>query len=441
MNQFTVAVSVLFFGVCAFAAQAQNIISLSQALEMALDSAPELKQAQAVASAQREKARGSWTNVGPKVSVEYNQVYFKDKLFIPFNGNNILLRNDLSKTGSLMVVQPLTSSFALVELAQVEELRAELKDKGLTISKRDLSFSVAELYLQAQQSQMLLELARMAITAVQSQANDAEAMSRVGRLNRGDLLKLKLAVSEAQANEAKALAGKEIAFSTLAETIGLGNQATLSISLFNPDAIDLSKPIPTIDQALKEALNRNAELAQAEIGKNMASFGRNVAYSKFIPTVNIFAKLDRNFGEISFGSQKNTQSYGVQVKWELWNNGTDVYAIREVSKQMQEADALRSLAEKGLRIALHRTLALLKASEHSLALAKTAVEQAEESLRIENAKFKAGNSTATELVFAETARSSARGRVVASHTEFKIYQLALQKILGDEQPSLGEFKK
>lgn len=441
MNRFIIVIPALFFGASAFTAQAQNLISLSRALEMALEASPEVKQAQAVASAQKEKNRGSWTNVGPKVSLEYNQVYFKDRLTIPFNGMDILLRDKQSKTGSIMAVQPLTSSFALAEIAKVEGIQSDIKDKGLTISKRDLAFSVAELYLQAQQSQMMLELSRMAITAVQSQANDAEAMSRVGRLNRGDLLKLKLAVSEAQANEAKALAGKEIAFATLATTVGLSQNAEFSITPFNPEAIDLSRAVPTFDQALKEGLSRNPEIAQAELGKNMASYGRNVAYAKFIPTVNVFAKWDRNFGDISFGTEKNTQSYGLQVKWDLWNNGTDIYFVREVYSQIEQAEAMRDLAEKGLRIALNRVLSLLKASVNSLTLAKTAVEQAEESLRIENVKFKAGNGTATELVIAETARTSARGRVVAAHTEFKLYQLALQKILGDEQPSLGEFKK
>ena len=67
-------------------------------------------------------------------------------------------------------------------------------------------------------------------------------------------------------------------------------------------------------------------------------------------------------------------------------------------------------------------------------LANSSRDQAREAYRIEQVKFTAGNSSATELILADSARTAAEGNVVSANTDHKLKLLKLQKALGFDTP-------
>jgi outer membrane protein len=410
-------------------------MSFKQAVDMALTNSPEVKRVEAALSAQEFKRKAAWLNTGPRVMAEYNQVFFDDKLTAQFGPSEILIRDDESKIGSLMVAQPITGFFSLMDVAKYEGVNEDMAARNADMGRREVAFGTSELYLRALQAARMVEIAQAATEAARKQAKDGEALARVGRINHGDLLKFRLAVLQAEAGEANAMAQRNIAFANLGEATGQRDKAlTLKLKPVSTSPEDLK--IPSINDAIDKAEKESLEVQVADLGVESAYYGKKLAYAKFSPEVNLFAKWERNFGEQSFGGEKDTKTYGVQLTWEIWNNGSDVYGIREAAQRSYEAEAMKSTAQKQIRMRIYQVLMNLEANRKAVTLAKAAVGQSEEAYRIEQSKFSSGASSATELLLSEAARTQARGNVVAANTDFFVNYLTLQKILGMDKPSL-----
>lgn len=418
------------------AAGATVQLTIGDAVARALDSSPRIKQAAADRDAQKEKRRGAWADVGPRVRGEYNLVRWEDEQTANFGGQEIVLRPKESQVGSLTALQPITGGVALSAKAGLEGTQAELKEMTLTLTRSEVAYQTAELWLKAYQARRQLEIATQSVGAAESQQRDAAALERAGRMNRGDVLKLELAVSEAKARAAQARVGVEVTDASLREAVGLPADAPLALAGELPV---VASSAPEREAAFKEAMERRLEPKLAEGGVEAAGFGKKLAYTNFSPSVNLFAKVERNFGEpagLGGGGSRDTKTYGVQATWDIWNNGSHVFAVREAADQIVKAEEGVRGVHQQVRIDVQTAIANFKAAEESLALAKVAVDQAAEAYRIEQVRFRTGARSATDLILAETSNASAQGRLVTAQSDLITWNMRLRKALGDELPKL-----
>lgn len=425
-------ITLVWFGCMSVRAK---VLSIEQAIEMALKNSADVKITLADLDAQKNKQISSWLDLGPRINASYNHIFYDSKVSIPMNGQEILMRDDVTKMGSLTVTQPLTGLFALWQLASLEGKRKDLKETTWKLSRAQSAFKIAELYLRAQQSARMWEISQASIDASEAQQKDGAAMFRVGRIHKGDFLKLELSLSQARANEAKARAAKDIARFVLLESIGLEHEEDLALTPLEPQEIALTK-VPTLEEGLRSAVAHRFEIKQAQQGEEIAAIARRATLAKFFPSVNFFAQVDHNFGHVGFGGAKDTKMLGFNLTWEFFNSGSHLFQFREASFAMAKARYQRASVSQLIRTDLMQARASLQAAYEGLAFAEKAVEQANEAYRIEKIEFSLGKSSATSLVLAETAKTTAAGSLVSFFTDLKIQYLKLQQALGEVRPAL-----
>jgi len=126
----------------------------------------------------------------------------------------------------------------------------------------------------------------------------------------------------------------------------------------------------------------------------------------------------------------------VQATWDIWTNGASFFQVRQASQGVIAAEEGVRGADQQVRLDILQALANYKAAQESLAVAKLGVDQADESYRIEQVRFRTGSRSATDLVLAETSRTAAKGRLVTTQTDLVRWNLKTQRALGAEQPKL-----
>jgi outer membrane protein TolC len=424
------------FGACVPRAAAADL-TLDEAIARALANAPKVRQAAAELQSAVESRRSAWADIGPRVTADYNEAHFNDEQAAELGGQKIIIRPQVSKTATLTAAQPVTGAFALAVRANLNGVTEDIKELALKQAQSDTAFGAAEAWLRAAEKARLVAVAEESILAAEGQSRDADALERAGRMNHGDTLKLDLAVSEAKARAAAARAQQEIALAQLRETVGLQPNEPVSL----PDATESVKvdPNPTPPVDLKKAMERRLEPKQAELGVEATAYGKKVAYAQFIPNVNVFIKWDRNVGDNPAGltgvPSRDTRTYGITADWLLWDNGSRVFQVRQAAEETAKAEAQKDGLLQGLRLELAAAESLLKAARESLLLAEVSVTQAEEAYRIEQARFKTGSRSATDLVLAEASRSGAQGRLVSARTDYRVMLIRMQKALGEERPT------
>jgi len=393
-------------------------LTIEQALNLALRHSFEIKMAHSELNAQSAKHISSWLDLGPRLSASYNHVFYDGKQSINMGGQDLLVRDDVVKTGKIELIQPLTAIFPLMQNARLMGKQKDIKESAVKLSKAQLAFKVAELYLRAQQSERVWEIAKVSVEASVAQKKEGEARFRVERIHRGNLLKLELFESQSRLNEAQAKAARDIAYFNLKEAVGLSEAPILTPLVTAGEVI--FENLPTLEEALNLALSNRQELKQAKLGQDIASITRLASVSKFFPSINFFAQVDRNFGNPGFGGAKNNKMLGFNFNFEFFNSGAHIFQLREASFNSTKALYQGEVLKQAVRLEVMSALTSLNTAQEGLLLAHKAMEQANESYRIEKLQFSSGNGSATELLLAQTAKAQAEGNAAKLITDLKI---------------------
>ncbi len=418
-------------------AASQKILTLQDAVNRAVTSNPTVDQAQAEMDASTERKRSAWTNIGPRVSAEYNEAHFEDEVRVPLGSQNgevnlVKFRDDVTKTGSLTNAPPITGLYAAIQYGRFSSMQQDFSFESLRQAKRDVAFQTAEAFLNAYQAQEQEEITAASLNASKRQYEDALAIQRVGRLSQGDVLKFQLALSQAETRAAQARTTKQVAFAMLQQMIQAKDDETIVLEQNLPK---LEEESIDIQKGIEQALAQRPEAKKAELASELADYNKDLAYAQFIPTVNIFKKWDRNFGEVAgLGSEKETAYYGISLKWDIWSNGSSVFAVREAIANKEKAEATRTSAKDGVKLDVIQAWQNFQAAKQSLKFAQTGVAQAEEAYRIDQTRFKNGQISATDLIFSESAMSTAQGTRVAAETQYLLWHFRLQRSMGKDLP-------
>lgn len=407
-------------------------LSLKEAILRSQESFSKAKILKADRNAQVEKVRGSWADLGPRVRLDYTQSHFEKEMSSIQNQQKIVMRPEVLKQGSLTIVQPLTGLGALTKKALFEETQLELKQNSYVLSKTEGAFLAAELWLTTFQLDQLTQIAESSVKAVEQQLKDAGAMERVGRLNRGDVLKLELAVSEAKMRLTQTQTAHATAQANLREVLGITYQQKIQLP---SDLPEISFEELTLSKSIEAA---QAQRLDTKISKNrvdLAEFGKSLAYSQFSPQVNLFIKADRNFGE-TYSTQPGriTRSFGVNVTWDIWNNGSHVFGLREAQDQIVKAEEAAKADESRAIIEVQNAFNSFTSAKLALNQAMVAVKQADEAFRIESIRFKTGARSATDLIMAESSHAQAKGRLITAKVDLTNTYFKYQKSIGFDAP-------
>src|SRR5690349_5551610 len=88
-------------------------LSFSEAVALATQNAPKIKQAEAALRAQNHASTGAWLDLGPRVRAEYTEAHFPKELSVQTAAGPSVVRSEVVKNGGLTLVQPITGLFGL----------------------------------------------------------------------------------------------------------------------------------------------------------------------------------------------------------------------------------------------------------------------------------------------------------------------------------------
>ncbi|MCA9508772.1 MAG: TolC family protein [Myxococcales bacterium] len=411
-------------------------LNLNRAIDLALAYAPEIKIASSELRAQESKQISSWLDLGPRLSATFNGAWHDGKQSFKLGERELLIKDDRTALGTIKLTQPLSGLFALTQNARIESKQKSVKELNLQLLQSQTAFKIAQLYLNVQQAHKMWEVSKSSLEGRLAQKKDGELLLQAGRIHYGDFLKLDLAVSQARSSEAQATAEKNSAFYSLIELIGHQDPQSIELSSFEiPPDISESE-LPSLSECLSIAFPNRIEKMQSLKGREIASIARTAAFAKFFPEINFFAQIDKNFGTPSMGAKESSKMLGLNLSWNFWNNGSDLFSARQAQEQFFKSNYQEQLVDQKIKLELINVLSSLKSSRQSYRFAQKSIEQADESYRIENLKFKTGKSSATELILAEAAKTNAHAQIVVAYTELKLREFKLQQALGKNRPEL-----
>jgi outer membrane protein TolC len=306
------------------------------------------------------------------------------------------------------------------------------------IAKRGLTVAVTKLYYAMADSQRKYATAQEALDTTKRFFNNTQDAERVGQAAHSDVIQAEIQYRQQEQAYEEASLAMESARLDLAVLLF----PTLNENFSVVDDLDSPVALPPFAEAERMAAHENPELRVAMEELRGANSEVTAAKGAFLPAffvdtdygieANAFALHSSIAADPVKGALPNLGYFiTVGVNVPVWDWGTLRSKLHQSELKQEQARAELSQAQKQL-------LSNLYGSYNEANIARAAVEEsrhtaelAAESLRLITLRYRAGASTALEVVSAETTLTQARNAYDDAQVRYRVALATLQTVTGN----------
>jgi outer membrane protein len=187
-------------------------------------------------------------------------------------------------------------------------------------------------------------------------------------------------------------------------------------------------PERSLEDLEKQALEKRPDLKRIRSEEAAQQQSLAMAKSSFGPRVNAFADWEADNPTFVSGGGGNNWIAGIEVQLDLFQGEAKRAELQRQRALQEKVAALKDAARDAVRLEVRRAYYDLDAARQQVEVAKTAIAQAQESLRITQNRYESGVSTITDLLSAEEAASRSQAdywqTVFRYHTGYATLELA-----------------
>lgn len=411
------------------AANAQQVISLQKAIDLAMANNLSIKQSQLTTAIATEDYKQSKYNQLPSLSVNPQGSY-------NFGRSPNLTTYSYTSQSFLYINGQASLSLTLFQGGQLRNQILQNRialdvDKTNTAKvKNDLLLNVVTDYLTILSDQDLVVAAKQQIDLAKITLDRSQKNFDQGNATRADLAQAQAQLSTAELNLTTAQNQVDIAIIVLKQYMEM--DPTTEITVEKPDISKLTnlKTIYDASEVIKTSLSVNPDVQLAELQQQGYAQAIKVAKGAYYPTVSLFGGVGSNYSSISqnvtgvatidqqigtvqgtntpvvgqftspiyaskypFFSQFNNnfnQSIGISVQIPIFNHFTARTGVRKAKLNYEYAQVTTQLAKNTLSKTIIQALADLQAAVKNYQSATRTYESSKEALNVTKQRYDAG---------------------------------------------------
>ena len=355
--------------------------------------------------------------------MKLDQGRFTANDFIVTNLNNPGTETDFRSTIALEQTVYDRSVGFTVNIAAKER---EERESSQQLRREQVTFEVVSAYVTVQKSKAQLVVAEKGLTSAREHLRLAGVRVGAGTGLRSDELRARTFVAEMEEQEIRARNSLEIARLRLGKAMGAPAGKGFDITGELPPLTVAGSP----EELSRLALENRADLKGVERQYEKAELGVGLARSAWYPTVRAGAGFQLNDRSVPFGADNSSWYAGASLRWELFDG------MRR-SREGEKAGALQAVASelleqyrKEVAFQVAESRLLREEAVKRLEVARSAVADAEEGLRLVQKRFEGSLATIVELLDAQTSVNRARARVIDTDADLLLASAQLTYSIG-----------
>jgi outer membrane protein len=401
-----------------FPLAAQSRLTLSQAIALALEHNPDLAvdgPGQKAALMEFKATKGGYL---PRLDFEQSYLAGNNPVFVfgtllsqhNFTADNFALPglnspSPLDNLQTRVTVQQSIWDFGRTKDRRDQaRLGVDIADQAHETHIRQVLLDVFNSYYATSLARNALETARVALRSAEAIEAQAKARVESGLAVEADLLRSRVYLSAARQQEIQAQGQWEIARSQLNHF--MGNQLDEAIGETSPLA-PTHITIPSEESLNVELKQKRTDYQALLTELHQAEIAIRSHQKEFMPSVSGYATWEADNPSLSsYGG--NNWSTGISLRWNLFAGGSDAARLEAARQRHEQKRRQVAAMESAMALDIRKAWIQYRAAEQQVIAAQAAETQSEESLRILRNRYDAGLATMTDLLSAESARSSAR---------------------------------
>jgi len=333
---------------------------------------------------------------------------------------------------STTISQPLFTGGLNLANYRSTKLGVNLSKTSVETAKQDLILQVKVGYFTILRAEKYLKVAEQQVKQFEAQLDVTKAFFEFEKVSMNDVLQAE--VSLANARQSMAKAANDVATAKASFNILLRREITTPFEVVD---ILAYKAFPSsYEQSLEEALRSRPEIKAAQINIDQAKENVKIARSGFFPTIGLTGNYSRSSDGWTLESGIQNERWAVQASatFTLWNWGNTVFKVGENKVKVTQAEDSRNQLVDSIILEVRDDYLNMVVAEKNIRVAETAIEQAEENLRMFEEKYKYQVATQTDVIIAVTFLTQARTNYYGALSDFNIAKAQLERAMGRMYP-------
>jgi outer membrane protein len=314
------------------------------------------------------------------------------------------------------------------------KLADQIASLGFQKVVADTILNVRTVFYQILLNRAQVDVREQSVTLLEQQLHDAQSRFEVGAVPRFNVLRAEVELANAKPPLIRAQNDLRLSKEGLVKLLAIdsNNQTNNFTPIKFEGRLVYEHRVWELSTALQQALIHRPELLQAEKQIGVAQANVKVAGAGYKPEITALA----NYGwrNNTFSDQLNDTlegwTLGATMTWPLFDGMLTHGRVSQARALLQEANFdyadTRRQVELEVRQAYSDYLQTLELIEAQ----KKTVEQAEESLRLAEARFRAGTGTQLDVLSAQTALTDARSNEVQALYDYNVAIATLERVTG-----------
>jgi outer membrane protein len=290
-----------------------------------------------------------------------------------------------------------------------------------------------------------IKVQEQSVELLQRQLQDVKNRFEAGTVSNFEVLRAEVALANAQPDLITARNDYRLSIEELRQSLGFTNSQSESVTK-TPEFIGTLEFKPTsydLRAALTSARENRPDLQRLYKLQAAAEEGITIQRSGYKPTVSAYGAYDwrmNSTGSSSISNARDGWTVGLQSSWDIFDGRATAGRVAQARSIVEQTKLAVAEAQLSVDIDVRRTISNLQGATELAEASKKVVEQADESVRLANARFGAGTATQLDVLQTQVALTDARLNQLQAYYSFNVSVAAVRRAMGlsDELQPAGE---
>ncbi|MBU1356365.1 MAG: TolC family protein, partial [Candidatus Edwardsbacteria bacterium] len=299
-------------------------------------------------------------------------------------------------TGKLSASWPVYTGGKIWQGYQISRLNHQRAEESYDSARAGVIYTVKQAYYGLLLAQSAYDVTREAVSSIEKHVTRVQALYQKGMVSRYDLLRAEVQLSNMQPQ----LIRMQNAVELSRQSFNMVLNQELSAPVILSDSMNYH-PVE-VDSALlvKQALHARPEYKSILIRQRMVEKAKLISYASYQPTVALFADYSYSKGSGFSGSDEWQKNWdvGVSASWPLFDGGSGLGKIKEAKANAQQLSVAKEMVEDWIKLEVSANYLTLKTNQKAIFSQGRSVEQAQEALKIAQARYENGQATNLDVL-------------------------------------------
>jgi outer membrane protein TolC len=309
--------------------------------------------------------------------------------------------------------------------AAVLSLQSVINDALLDVRTRfyDVILSREKIKVQEQNSELLAR-----------QLQDVKNRFEAGTVSNFEVLRAEVALANSQTPLITARNDFRLAIEELRRSLGFATRTEADASKnieflgaleFPPASFDLHTALETARAQRPDLLRLTKLLTAAEEGVTVRRAG-------YYPNVALFGAYDwrKGVGSNSFPGDRDGWTVGLSSTWNIFDGRATAGRVVQARSVLQQAKLFVAEAQLSVDVDVRRSISTFQEANELAEASKKVVEQAEEAVRLANARYSAGTATQLDVLSSQVDLTTARLNQLQAYYSYNVAIATTRKAMG-----------